>query len=80
VPLSYWSGQWAEPLMPELVMEPEEEIVSERFEARKHCAEDILKEALKQQKESGSEAKTASLRTNVQYSPSENNNRSSRVG
>jgi hypothetical protein len=39
--------------MPELVMEPEEEIASERFEARKHCPEDILKEALKQQKESG---------------------------
>jgi hypothetical protein len=28
-----------------------EEIPSDRFEARKHCAEDILKEPLKQQKE-----------------------------
>jgi hypothetical protein len=34
VPLLYCSGEWAGPLMPESVMEPEEEIASECYDRR----------------------------------------------
>jgi len=34
VPLLYCSGEWAGPLMPESVMEPEEETASERNDRR----------------------------------------------
>jgi len=41
------SGEWAGPLVRELVMEPEEEkVASERLEVRKKYVEDILEEVL----------------------------------
>src|SRR5262245_40646023 len=47
VRLADCSGEWAGPLFPEVVMEPDEEkIATERLEARKKTIEDTLKELL----------------------------------